>query len=248
MNRTTWFVLGALATVPLAGSAHAASPGAGDGVEQDRRPEPAESGRRGAKPFWTSLHGGYQLVDLTTFRVQNRDKFSADLVPTTASGPVGQLAAGVRWLGFSLGARGTVMSLAHVEGGGLGGGNLWSIDGELGLHIDAGPDLDPYLVLGGGYTAIGGLHPRGLNAEVDVRGYNAHGGLGLDYFVADNWAIGILALGQVLFVTRPGVSTADLLTQQEVETIGEARARALEADGSSVGTALSVLVGPSMHF
>jgi opacity protein-like surface antigen len=249
MNRTTCLAVVALTVVPRASSATAAPTEGGHAIGTDRveRPE-AKEDHRGAQPFWASLRGGYQVLDLTTFTLKDEKDFSADLVPTSASGPVGHLATGLRIRGFSLGARGSIMSLTYVSGGGLGGATLWSIDADLGLHVGAGSDFDPYLMLGAGYTAIGGLHPRGLDAQVHVRGYNTHLGLGFDYYVANNVAIGVLALGQVLFVTRPGVDARDLLTPKEVETLGEAKARALEADGSSVGTALSIIAGPSLHF
>jgi len=35
---------------------------------------------------------------------------------------------------------------------------------------------------------------------------------------------------------------------EQVETVGEARARALQGNGSSIGTAYSIVVGPALHF
>ena len=249
MHRTSCLAVATLTFLPWASSATAASIGDDGAIERDRvEHTEAKEHERGAQPFWANLRGGYQVLDLTTFTLEDQEDFSADLVPTRASGPVGHMATGLRIGGFSLGARGSIMSLTDVSGGGLGGATLWSIDADLGLHVGAGSDFDPYLMLGAGYTAIGGLHPRGLDAQIHVRGYNTHLGLGFDYYVANNVAFGVLALGQVLFVTRPGVDARDLLTPKEVETLGEAKARALEADGSSVGTALSIIAGPSLHF
>jgi hypothetical protein len=203
---------------------------------------------RGLQPFWASARGGYEFLDLTTF-VASEEEFSADLIPTQANGPTGQLALGVRLLGLSLGARGTVMSLTNVSrGSNMQGGTLWSVAGELGLHIAAGHQIDPFVMLGGGYTEITGMRVTSLDQDVRVRGYNARAGVGVDVYVSRNVALGVLGMGELLFLTRPGVSARGLLTPEQVETVGEAKARALEADGSTVGTALSITAGPSVHF
>jgi len=49
-------------------------------------------------------------------------------------------------------------------------------------------------------------------------------------------------------VVRSGVYIRDLATAQQVNTIGEAKARLLEADGSSIGTALNLTAEPALHF
>ncbi len=240
----TLIVSALLGFAPGVSAAEAQSDVARDTPSEDE----GDNDDRGVQPVWFSARGGYQFLDLTTFTASEED-FSADLVPTTASGPVGRLAVGAQLLGLSLGARGSIMSLSNVSNdSGVGGGTLWSLDAELGLHLATGFALDPFVLLGGGYTQIGGLHLSRLERDVRVHGYNARAGLGIDYFVGENVAIGVLAMGQVLFVTRPGVSASDLLTPKEVQTVGEAKARALQADGSSVGTALSVTAGPSFHF
>ncbi len=216
-----------------------------DRAAEHREPEQPD---HAAQPLWSSLRAGYEFVDLTTFQAEEND-FSADLVPTRANGPMGQLALGVRLLGFSFGARGTLFSLANVEGeSGFQDAASWSLDAEIGLHIAATKNLDPFLLFDAGYTAIGGLELRGVSTRVRVRGYNVRVGFGIDYFVSTHWAVGALVTGEALFVTRPGVSAMDLLTPKQVETIGEAKARALEADGTSVGTAVAVAIGPSVHF
>lgn len=132
----------------------------------------------------------------------------------------------------------------------IAGKPAWSVplDAELGFHLATGGALDPFFFIGAGYTGIGGLPLRSVDAEVTARGYNARAGLGVDYFVSQNVALGVTAAGEVLFMTRPGVSTSDLLTPEQVETVGEAKARVLEADGSTVGTAVSFTAGPSFHF
>jgi hypothetical protein len=49
-------------------------------------------------------------------------------------------------------------------------------------------------------------------------------------------------------VSRPGVSVRDLATPKEIGTINEARARVLEASGSSVGSVVSLTGDVGVHF
>jgi len=81
-----------------------------------------------------------------------------------------------------------------------------------------------------------------------VDGANVRAGLGLDFYVIPLLSLGARFTGELLFLSRPGVPIRDLATAQQVSTIGEAKARLLEADGSSIGTALNLTVGPALHF
>jgi hypothetical protein len=52
----------------------------------------------------------------------------------------------------------------------------------------------------------------------------------------------------LLAIARPGISVRDLAMPKEVGTINEAKARILEANGTSVGTVLSATVAVGIHF
>ncbi|HEV8245879.1 MAG TPA: hypothetical protein VGP93_08920, partial [Polyangiaceae bacterium] len=116
------------------------------------------------------------------------------------------------------------------------------------FHLLSGYRLEPYIEIGGGYSTFGGINDALRGSGYSVAGWNAHGGIGLDYFIQDNFSISGLLSGELMFLTRPGVSATALLTPEEVSTIGQARERALEANGSSVGTGFSIVAGPSVHF
>jgi hypothetical protein len=193
--------------------------------------------------------GGFQSVNMTTFQAEDEESFTADLAPTVANGPSVSLGLGLRLLALTLGARGSVAFLSNNESGRpVSDMRLWNISGELGFRFIPNPKLEPYLLLGGGYSVFTGFDAAKLDGRFKVRGPNARIGLGLDYYASDRVSIGALVLGEALFLTRPGVSAGDLLTPERVETLGEARARVLEADGTSVGTAFSVSIGPGFHF
>ncbi len=217
--------------------------------EADRSAEEDGDGaRRDLELFWLRLNAGYTALDLTTFQADG-DNLTADLIPSRIAGPTVGLGVGVRLLFISLAARGSVafFSDANIDRR-VGDMQLWSLDGELFLHLLSGYDIEPYVVLGGGYSAFGEVNDAMQRTGYSVTGANLHAGIGLDIFLNEDVSIGGQLTGSLTFLARPGVSARDLLTPEEVETVGQARARLLEADGSSVGTGYALLLGPSFHF
>ena len=97
-------------------------------------------------------------------------------------------------------------------------------------HLLTGYQIEPYVQLGAGYQAFGGLGHYGFTAGTRTPA----SGSTSSSVTTCRWAD--LLSGNLAFMTRPGRSASDLLTPQEVETTGELRQRLLEADGSSVGT------------
>jgi hypothetical protein len=197
--------------------------------------------RREVELFWLRPTFGYRYEDLTTFEA-DQENLTADLIPSTLSGPAFGLGAGVRMLFVSLGVNGGVALFPDSSGDAVDETELWTLDGNVYLHLLTGYQIEPYVQLGAGYQAFGGL------GAYSIHGWNVHGGVGLDVFLSDDVALGGLLVGNLSFMTRPGRSASDLLTPQEVETTGELRQRLLEADGSSAGAGLALMVGPSMHF
>ncbi|HVJ20555.1 MAG TPA: hypothetical protein VM686_34315 [Polyangiaceae bacterium] len=197
--------------------------------------------RREVELFWLRPTAGYGYVDLTTFQA-NEENLTADLIPTSLSGPAFALGAGVRVLFISFGVSGGAIFFSDAARDAVDETQLWTLDGNVLLHLLTGYRIEPYIQLGAGYQAFGGL------GDYSIHGWNAHAGVGLDVFLNDDVSIGGLLTGNLSFMTRPGRSASDLLTPQEVETTGELRDRLLEADGSSAGAGLALMVGPSFHF
>ena len=157
---------------------------------------------------------------------------------------------GLRVMTFTFGLRGRLLAVSGDSDVGTDASlNLWSLNLETGFRIPLGR-LEPHLVLGAGYSAVGGLGDAipGLAEGLDISGANVRGGLGLTYYATPALSIGGQATAEALFLNRRGVPIRDLAEPRSVETIGEARARALEADGSSIGMAYAVVVGPGLHF
>jgi hypothetical protein len=130
-----------------------------------------------------------------------------------------------------------------------GSSQLYSVDAEFGFRIPAGR-FEPYFVMAGGYSRFGGFDDaiQGVGRGLNIDGANLRLGLGFDYFVSPNISIGVRGAGEVLFLSRRGVPVRQLAAPEQVNTIGEAKARVLEGEGSSAGTSFAVTLGPGVHF
>jgi hypothetical protein len=242
-------VLASLAAAAIARAER--EPGRAGGDRGSQRP--SDSASRMDKPFWIDTGVGWQRVGFTTVHVRRSadgDPLTADLVPDVASGPMAHVGVGGRIRYFTLGIDGSVSFLEGVSSRSADGSlQLYSIDAQLGLRFPFAR-VEPYLQLAVGYSVFGGLGDaiQGLGRGLDVDGANARIALGLDYFVSPNVAIGARSTFEFFFLARRGQSVRDLSTAQSVNTIGEARARLLQGDGSSIGSAFGVTIGPSLHF
>jgi hypothetical protein len=166
------------------------------------------------------------------------------------SGPTVNVGFGLRWLVLTFGARlGASFFDDPSPGRSDGSSQLYSVDAELGFRIPAGP-VEPYFVMAGGYSRFGGLDDaiQGVGQGLDIDGANLRLAFGLDYFFNQNVSLGARVAGEALFLSRPGIPLRSLAAPEQVNTLGEARARLLEGEGSSAGTSLAITVGPGVHF
>jgi hypothetical protein len=160
---------------------------------------------------WVYLNAdiGYSYVNMESFSEQ-----TLGLATTSAGGPVFGVAAGVRLIFFSIGARVRDLNLSNI-------GNLWELNLEAFFHTRIG-HLDPYFGVRGGYNFVGQLSSQTASvatgdtpSSVSVHGYNVGPVVGLDYYFAKIISIGIDLDGQFLFLQRPkvalpaGVSVSD---------------------------------------
>lgn len=195
---------------------------------------------------WVDAKGGIESVELQTF-VADFNTVSAGFLPTSGLGPTASLGAGLRFGFVTVGARGRVASFEDSQT--VGAWQIWTLDLELGLRVPL-HRIEPHLTLGGGYASFGGLSTavRGLQAGLDVHGVDARVGAGADYWVAENVSLGLDLTGGLLAIARPGVSVRDLATAKQIGTLNDAKARVLEASGSSVGTTLGLTAAVAVHF
>jgi len=240
----------------LAAGAAEAAPAAQDDTRPERdRPsaDDSKSKWRASKPFWVDAGVGWQRLNMTTVQVERNaagDALTGDLVPRILDGPTGHLGVGIRFLPLTVGVRAGVATFQDSSPArSVNDMQLYSINAELGVRIPVAR-FEPYLLVGGGYSAFGGLGDAisGVSRGLAVDGANVRAGLGLDFYVSPLLSLGARFTGELLFLSRPGVPIRDLATAQQVSTMGEAKARLLEADGSSIGTALNLTVGPALHF
>ena len=195
-----------------------------------------------ATGVFATAESGYQELRLRTFEAGTEDDLTVGFVPSRSAGPTLAAGLGLRLGVFTLGLRGGVASFEDrsVERS-VGDYHLWSLSLEGGTHVRLGP-IEPYLLLGGGYSTFGGLDDavEGLGAGLDIDGVHARGGVGVDLHLASWLTLGARGTGDMLFLGRRGMPVRDLAEPQEVDTIGETKTRLLEGDGASIGAAWSL--------
>ncbi|MFT3771149.1 MAG: hypothetical protein QM820_37515 [Minicystis sp.] len=142
---------------------------------------------------WIDAHGGFEQVGLTTF--SGSSDLTGGLVPTSSSGALVGVGAGVRLLFLTLLARGRL---------GVGSiGHLYRIGPEIGLHVPLGR-IEPHVELGGGYAAFG--HLAGNAGNLGLRGGYGRAGLGVDVFLASIFSLGLGFSGELLGMKSSGGS------------------------------------------
>jgi hypothetical protein len=213
---------------------------------------PAETQRSPAGPgfFYFNTEGGYQNIDLHMLRVDN---FLPVNVESSGGGAFFGLGAGVRLAFLTLGGR--------YRTGAWSNWSLSTFDGEIGAHIAIGP-IEPYFTFGGGYAWMGTTEGTTAgNAALDVHGFDARAGLGVDYHPDRMLSVGLNFTGDLLALARPGV---DLTASPEAQ-IQQVAARCnsiadpagkqqcaidalQQAEGTSVGVGGAISVVMGLHF
>ena len=111
---------------------------------------------------------------------------------------------------------------------------LWTLGGEVGMHIPMG-SLEPYFSVGGGYTSGAFDGVEGVSAS----GFNLRPLAGLDYYVSNTLSLGGTLSGDILFLNRPKVAVADL-GALDPAIYGE--------DGSGIGAGVTFTAVVGLHF
>lgn len=246
MKKITFLLGCALALV--ASAANAAEP-----AKAEEKEEKKDDGIDPTKQFvWLDAQGGIENVNLSTFAADFH-QFSVGVIPRVATGPVGSFGGGVRLVFLTLGVRGRV---ASFEGGGgdpaaanVGSWTMSSIDGEIGMRAPL-HRFEPYLTIAGGYTTLGGLSDayQGLQNGLSVNGANGRVMLGFDYYVAKYISLGMSGSAEAMVLTRPGVPVKDVAALPNSQSLDVAAVRALEANGTTWGSALALTGGLTGHF
>lgn len=199
-----------------------------------------EDSGRGLEFVWLNAEVGGEHLGLQTFKANHL--VDAGTVKTTQTGLMYGAGLGVRLVFITLGARFRLGKFDEWD--------LWTLNGELGLHIPLG-SVEPYFTFGGGYASMGSFNEKNLGGslksqDVDITGYNIRGGFGVDIYLSDTFSIGANLTGEMLVLTRPGVDPSKL---QASGTSGpQAADQIYKADGSSVGAAVSLTGVAGLHF
>jgi hypothetical protein len=213
--------------------------------------------RRGTEPpgpeptktfVWTDVEGGVESLHLTTFNA-DFDRLLVGFAPSDVTGPTVGLGVGLRFVFLTLGLRGRYATFSTDPSSPTSGMQLWTLGPEVGFRVPLGR-VEPYLAFGGSYATVSGIGNGvgGIPNGIDVHGFQGRAGFGVDCFVARHLTLGGNFSGGVLALTRPGVSLTDLAAAQQVGTINEAKARILQANGSSVGADVTGTVALGVAF
>lgn len=222
--------------------ASATSPEAGKTEERLDKAKKQDSGR-GLEWIWANVGGGFEHLGLRTFNPKN-ENFAAGFVDTAASGGMISGGLGARLLFFTLGARGRITFFSPY--------NRLSLGPEIGFHFPLG-DFEPHADIGVGWTGLGsfGGAVAGDADAIAMHGIYARVGGGIDYYLSPAFSIGLAASVELVHLTRPGITAAQLDAIKSLPTLTAAerdRAALLGAEATSNGGALGVTGQLGLHF
>jgi hypothetical protein len=208
-------------------------------VEEAPNDKDEDSGR-GLSWFWLEAQGGFEHLGLQTFNVDETN-FAVGLVETEASGGAISAGIGAQIVFLTLGARARMAFLDAWQVGTIGG--------EVGFKIPLGI-FEPRFDLGAGYASLGNFD--GVVADaINIRGFYARAGAGLDFYPASVIALGFHASFDFMGLTRPELDPAKIAEIQADPDIGDlpaAQEQALALEGSGYGAALALQGTIGLHF
>lgn len=209
------------------------------GTEQSlRAADDKDSGRR-LEFVWVNSEAGFQYLSLNTFHANNL--VDSQIVKSSQGGALYGFGAGLRLIFLTLGAR--------FRLGDFSAWQLWTLDAEAGLHMPIGR-VEPYFNFAAGYASLGAF--GGANSALDlekagvnIHGWNARVGFGMDFYITRVVSVGALMTGDILYLKRSQHMTINNPTNDP--TIAEA-AKIYANDGSSIGGAATLTGVVGLHF
>jgi hypothetical protein len=213
-----------------------------------READDKDSGR-GLEFVWLNVETGYQIVGLETFSKNNL--MDAGFTKTQQQGLLLGAGVGLRLIFLTIGPRFRLGTFSSWQ--------MWSANLEAGLHLPMGR-VEPYFTVGGGYTSIGAFDAANTTVDlkgagVNIRGWNARAGFGLDIYVTNVVTIGANLTGDALFLKRPKPDTAPKVPCANPNncTADEQQAQqkldmVYRNDGTSVGAAMTITGVVGLHF
>jgi hypothetical protein len=166
---------------------------------------------------------------------------SGGFFPTSSSGGVVSVAAGARLLFLTIVVRGRV--------GVFDSGQLFRVGPEVGFHVPLGR-VEPHVELGAGYAAMDNLHDSiggAAGSAIALRGLDARAGVGVDYYVAPVFSLGLAASAGVLGLFRSALSTSQVTAIKSAAT-GAGSPDLLTQSASAWGGTVTVTAILGLHF
>jgi hypothetical protein len=199
--------------------------------------------------FFMTGDVGYRLLRITKVDFPSASDLTPKLIPGTSHAVAPGLSAGLRLWFLSLAARGEVAFFNWTQGAAFDDQfRMYNIDLELAFRAPLGR-LEPYLMFGGGYSGLGGIANvlENTRHEASSRGGNVRAGLGLDYFMGRFGLMGLRATMEGVFLSST-VPVLELLTPQQVDTVGQAEERVRDTDGLIAGYSLALSLSWGFRF
>src|SRR5439155_11855270 len=122
--------------------------------------------------------------------------------------------------------------------------------------------VEPYFTFGAGYAKLvgSGSDVAGI-ADLDIHGWNARAGLGLDYYADKNFTVGLNYTGDLLAMARSGVDLSTSPEAQAKERVASCQSLTSpverqqcatnivhDTEGASAGFASTLSVVMGLHF
>ncbi len=230
-----------MAPPPMDPNAPGGTPTTGNATQAKLDEAEHEDSGRGFELFWLNGEIGGAYTNMAQFSSD-----SLQIEKTSAGGPMFGLAAGLRFVILTLGARLRYNALSSF--------NLWQINGELGFKL---PIKSVDILIGGhgGYSFVGSLGDATLATNtsvptekdrVSIRGANAGLDVGFDYYVSPTFSVGVGLFGDILFLNRPPVEKPAGLTPEQEAVI--ANDPLYQQSGTSAGLQAGGALRLGLHF
>lgn len=204
----------------------ATPPGESETLQKLERAEREDAGR-GLEFLWVDAEGGYGYTDLQA--LASSSLLDGTVLSDASGGLVLGAGAGVRFIFLTLGARFRLTRLDDFD--------LWTLGGEIGLHLPHGA-FEPSFTFGVGYA---GASPSldGLNADgLAMSGVSARLGANIDYYVNPLLSFGVHGTFETLALWRSGAE----------QPAGSPIVQFYADDGSGVGVGGTLTGSVGLHF
>lgn len=204
----------------------ATPPGESETLRKLEQAEREDAGR-GLEFLWVDVEGGYGYTDLQA--LASSGLLDGTLLSDAGGGLALGAGAGVRFIFLTFGARFRLTRLDDFD--------LWTLGGEIGLHLPHGA-FEPSFTLGVAYAgaspSVAGVDADGLS----MSGVSARLGASIDYYVNPLLSFGVRGTFETLALWRSGAQ----------QPAGSPVVQFYAEDGSGIGIGGTLTGSVGLHF